>query len=63
MDSRSEIQFVPYEKAYQEGFEDMLRRVPNISRIRQLIDYRPTHDIDQIIRSVIDYQGDRLKSH
>ena len=61
-DSRSEIQFVPYEEAYQEGFEDMQRRVPDISRIQQLIGYRPTQDIDEIIRSVIDYQDDRLKS-
>ena len=62
-DSRSEIQFIPYEEAYQEGFEDMQRRVPDISRIQQLIGYRPTQDIDEIIRSVIDYQDDRLKSH
>jgi len=61
--SQSEIQFVSYEEAYQEGFEDMQRRVPDLSRIQQLIDYRPSHDIDQIIQSVIEFQSDLLKSH
>jgi UDP-glucose 4-epimerase len=60
--SFSEIQLVPYEEAYGEGFEDMCRRVPDISRIQQLIDYRPTHTIDQIIQSVIDYQGKSLQT-
>jgi UDP-glucose 4-epimerase len=59
--SQSEIQLVPYEEAYQEGFEDMPRRVPDISRIQQLIDYRPTYSIDEIIQSVIDYQSSLLK--
>ncbi|MEE2821878.1 MAG: GDP-mannose 4,6-dehydratase [Acidobacteriota bacterium] len=62
VDSPSEIQFVPYEEAYQEGFEDMSRRVPDISQIQQLIGYRPTHTVDDIIRSVIDYQSDLLKT-
>ncbi|MEE2839916.1 MAG: GDP-mannose 4,6-dehydratase [Acidobacteriota bacterium] len=60
--SRSEIQFIPYEEAYQEGFEDMPRRVPDLSRIQQLIDYRPTFALDEIIQSVIDYQSSLLKA-
>jgi UDP-glucose 4-epimerase len=59
-ESRSEVQFVSYEEAYQEGFEDMSRRVPDISRIQNLIDYRPTHTIDEIIQSVIDDQRHSL---
>ncbi|HMV47355.1 MAG TPA: GDP-mannose 4,6-dehydratase, partial [Blastocatellia bacterium] len=39
--SPSSIEFVPYEKAYEEGFEDMLRRVPNIGKIQQLVGYQP----------------------
>ncbi|MBL8172023.1 MAG: GDP-mannose 4,6-dehydratase, partial [Acidobacteria bacterium] len=40
--SPSSIEFVPYEKAYEEGFEDMLRRVPNIGKIQQLVGYQPS---------------------
>ena len=61
-DSRSEIVFVAYDKAYQEGFEDMPRRVPDISRIQSLIGYRPGKNLEQIIQSVIDYQESLLKT-
>ena len=54
-ESSSEIQLVPYEQAYQEGFEDMPRRVPDLSRIQKLISYRPTRNLDQIIRSIVDH--------
>ena len=53
--SKSEVRIVPYEEAYGEGFEDMSRRIPDISRIRKLIEYRPTFSIDEIIKTVIDY--------
>jgi len=56
--SSSEIVHVPYEQAYGEGFEDMPRRVPNLSKIGQLIGYRPTKSLDQIIERVIDYCRD-----
>ena len=52
--SRSRVQFVPYDEAYEEGYEDMPRRIPDISKIRALIDFRPTLVLDQIIRSVLD---------
>jgi UDP-glucose 4-epimerase len=51
--SPSEIAFVPYEQAYEEGFEDMERRIPDISRVRELIGWRPKLDLDRIIRDVI----------
>jgi UDP-glucose 4-epimerase len=51
--SSSEIVMVPYDEAYDEGFEDMPRRVPDLSKIRALIGYRPTTTIDEIIDSVI----------
>ena len=54
--SKSEIVFVPYDKAYEEGFEDMPRRVPDISRIQSLIAYQPSKDLEQIVQSVIEYQ-------
>jgi len=53
--SDSEIEHIPYEKAYGPGFEDMQRRCPRIEKIRELIGFEPSYDIDAIIRSVIDY--------
>ena len=53
--SNSPIQTVPYDKAYEAGFEDMPRRVPDISKIRDLIGYEPKLDLDQIIHSVIEH--------
>lgn len=53
--SNSRISFLPYDKAYEEGFEDMMRRVPDISKIRDLIGYQPTFGLDEILNSVIDY--------
>src|SRR5499426_413671 len=60
--SESRIVFLPYEQAYEEGFEDMSRRVPDISKIHQLIDYQPTLDLDEILESVIDYQRSKLET-
>jgi UDP-glucose 4-epimerase len=53
--SRSEIVCVPYDQAYEAGFEDMPRRVPDLSRIRALVGYRPTVDLDEILNRVIEY--------
>jgi UDP-glucose 4-epimerase len=53
--SRSEITYVPYDQAYGAGFEDMARRVPDLSKIRQLIGYRPTWSVRSIIEDVIAY--------
>lgn len=55
-DSESEIVTVPYEKAYEAGFEDMRRRVPDLGRIRQLIQYRPTVELDDAIRRIWAYE-------
>jgi UDP-glucose 4-epimerase len=57
--STSEIVFVPYDEAYEEGFEDMPRRVPDISKIGSLVGYRPQMDLNGILESVIDYQSGR----
>ena len=53
--SRSEIEHMSYEKAYGPGFEDMERRCPDIGKIGKLIGFKPSYDLDAIIRSVIDY--------
>jgi len=54
-ESDSTVKHVPYEEVYGEGFEDMHRRVPNISKVGQYIDYSPKSDLDQTIRTVIDH--------
>jgi UDP-glucose 4-epimerase len=53
--SSSPIEFVPYDKAYEEGFEDMPRRVPDLTKVRQLIGYQPNVQLDEIITKVIEY--------
>jgi len=52
--SASEIVFIPYGKAYEEGFEDMQRRVPDIGKLRSLTDYGPTLSLDQTLARVIE---------
>ncbi len=54
-ESRSEITHLPYDRAYAEGFEDMRRRVPDLAKIRSLIDYSPRFDLRDIVRDVIEY--------
>ena len=53
--STSPIKHIPYDEAYQSGFEDMPRRVPDLTRIKSLIDYEPKHDLDSILGQVIEY--------
>jgi UDP-glucose 4-epimerase len=51
--SNSPITFVPYDEAYEAGFEDMPRRVPDITKISQLIGYEPKVDLEDIVSRVI----------
>ncbi len=51
--SSSPIRLVPYDEAYESGFEDMLRRQPDTTRVRSLLDWSPRHDINAIIDSVV----------
>src|SRR2546423_6930539 len=53
--SESEIVFVPYDEAYEEGFEDMPRRIPDISKVNKLIGFKPEMALDGILKSVIEY--------
>ncbi len=55
--SRSEIHLVPYDQAYEEGFEDMPRRVPDISKIHSLVGFQPRTPLDEVLRSVIEHQS------
>ena len=51
--NRSELRYVPYDEAYAKGFEDMRRRVPSLAKIRKLIGWQPTKDLEEILRLVI----------
>jgi UDP-glucose 4-epimerase len=54
--SSSQIRHVPYSEAYEEGFEDMERRVPDITKIKRFIGYRNTYDLDKILAKVVEYE-------
>ncbi|MFN0087831.1 MAG: GDP-mannose 4,6-dehydratase [Blastocatellia bacterium] len=60
-ESASPIVFLPYDEAYEEGFEDMRRRVPDITKTQNLIGYSPTYDLEEILESVIDYHRLRME--
>ncbi|MDD2688906.1 MAG: GDP-mannose 4,6-dehydratase [Candidatus Omnitrophica bacterium] len=53
--SSSKIKYIPYEKAYEEGFEDMQRRIPDISKINKLIGFKPTYTLAEIIKDIVSY--------
>lgn len=50
--SNSEIRYIPYDQAYEEGFEDMLRRVPSIDKISKCVGWRPVISLDATIDSI-----------
>jgi UDP-glucose 4-epimerase len=52
----SDIIHIPYEHAYQEGFEDMERRVPDIAKIRKFVGYRNTFDLNDILLKIVEYE-------
>ena len=54
--SQSEIRHVPYEEAYEVGFEDFRRRVPSLDKIQHTIEWKPTISLDATIDQIIDYQ-------
>ncbi len=54
--STSKIRYVPYDEAYEEGFEDMQRRVPDTTRARELVGFSPKVGLDQILRMLVDDQ-------
>jgi UDP-glucose 4-epimerase len=57
--SESEITFTPYDEAYEEGFEDMPRRVPDISKIDAHVGFHPEMKLDGILQSVINFHSGR----
>jgi len=57
--SASEVVFVPYDEAYEEGFEDMPRRVPDTSKINKLVGFKPEMTLDGILETVISFHRGR----
>lgn len=53
--SKSRLVYIPYNVAYEEGFEDMMRRVPDISRIKETIGFEPQVQLEQLLQLVIDH--------
>jgi UDP-glucose 4-epimerase len=54
-ESRSELVLVPYAQAYEPGFEDMMRRVPDLRKIHEFVGYEPRRALDDILLSVIEH--------
>ncbi len=55
-ESRSDLRLIPYDQAYAKGFEDMRRRVPSIDKIYQLMGWRPTKSLNEILKLTIEFQ-------
>jgi UDP-glucose 4-epimerase len=53
--SNSPIKLIPYDEAYESGFEDMPRRVPDLGKAEKMIGYKPVNTLDDILIQVIDY--------
>jgi UDP-glucose 4-epimerase len=52
--SRSEIKLVPYDSVYPVGFEDMARRLPDVSKLQRTIGFRPRRGLPEIISDIVD---------
>jgi UDP-glucose 4-epimerase len=60
--SKSQIKTIPYSEAYPPGFEDMARRVPDTSRVHQLLGWKPTRNLNQILTEVIAHERAHAKA-
>jgi len=60
-DSSSQIEYVPYDQAYEPGFEDMMRRVPCVEKLETLTGFRPQRSLNEIIDRVADYFQQRME--
>lgn len=59
-ESQSEMIYIPYNQAYEDGFEDMARRMPDISKVRNLIGFNPTFDLEGILKGVIEFYQNQV---
>ena len=54
-ESDSKIVTIPYDEAYESGFEDMPRRVPDLTKVKELVGYEPRVDLPEILSKVIEH--------
>ncbi len=59
--SASQVTYVPYHEAYEDGFEEMHRRVPDITKVKNLIGFSPTINLEGILRDVIKFHEKKVK--
>jgi UDP-glucose 4-epimerase len=59
--SSSTIRYIPYSEAYAPGFEDMTRRIPDISKAQSWLNYRPKYSLDYILRDVVRYVSQQIR--
>ncbi len=57
--SNSVLSYIPYDKAYEAGFEDMIRRIPDITKINKIINFKPTIDLEGIVKDVVRYHREK----
>ncbi len=55
VNSESNIKFVPYDEAYEKGFEDMRHRIPDVSKIKEYVDYEQTHNLEDTLGRIINF--------
>ena len=60
--SSSSLKYIPYDEAYEPGFEDMLRRVPSLDKLQRLTNFRPNTQLSEIVDRVATHLGQRDKS-
>jgi len=60
--SSSPIEYVPYEKAYEPGFEDMMRRVPSVEKLHSFTGFRPRTSLDEIIDRVASFFQQKVEA-
>jgi UDP-glucose 4-epimerase len=53
---------VPYDEAYEEGFEDMPRRIPDVSKVNKLVGFKPEKRLDEILQAVIEFHSDSSRN-
>jgi UDP-glucose 4-epimerase len=53
--SRSEIRHISYDEAYEQGFEDMRRRIPDLTKIKKLVAYSPSVGLDEMLEKIVEY--------
>jgi len=58
----ADIDHIPYEKAYGEGFEDLRRRVPDISKLQRIIGFKPQFNTREIVKDILNYQHELVES-